>query len=771
MVAALLVSLMMHAAIIREQERAIVALVVNQMPQADTIVVLQEGDIWVSVRALDAAGLKGYAGRRLMLDGELRVAAASLAPDITAVFDEIESTLTLLAVARLFAGTILAIENARPAGLVYSRTSSVFVNYALAWQPVAGLDSFAEIGGSLGPFAFMSGVARAAATSRIVRGLSTITVDARSRLQRWSVGDIVVPAGPLDGGLIAGGIAFGREWSLDPYYQRYPSPSVSGMVTTPSTVDVFVNGRLVRQDPLPPGPFQITRLPLTTGLGNARVVVRDAFGREQQFGQPYYLTTALLRRGTHDYQVGAGYARTTDATAASYGALMGFAREQIGLTSWLTAGARVQGDRETQTGTATVNARLWRLGELELGAATTMRPGQTTSFAGRAAYALVTRYVSLSGAIQAADPTYSTISSPAAGARVGSIAGNISVPLGSRISASVQHTDERVPTGEPGGGVTRMQRTALATTWQLGGPFELYATVTAVRDAGLARRLDAFGGLTVLIGRRTALNLTHEITGRHTANAVELQRSVPAGTGVGYDLRGTNADELGATNAAHGSLTYQSKFGRYEYVRDIGPQMDGSSATISGGLVVIGGRPHLTRAVSNSYALVRVPGAPHVRVFSNNQEIGRTGRSGSLLVPNLLPYQANQLSVADVDLPMDYDIETTVRTIAPPFRGGAMALFPAYRIQTVSGRIVVNRDGVWLPPSFRELVIETPARRLVSPIGEDGEFYFENLGLGKHTATTALEAGACVAVITIASDQPFLEVGTVRCELVKAQER
>jgi outer membrane usher protein len=768
--AAMVIAMMQSAAATVGQERAIVALVVNELSQGDVIVILRDGDIWIGIRDLAAAGLVGFAGRRLMLDGAVRVAAASLAPEITSEFDEVESTLRLMATPSLFARTVMTIEDARPVDLVYSRTDSVFLNYALAWQSAAGLDGFAEVGGSLGPLAFDSGFSRSAATGRIARGLSTMTIDSRTRLQRWTIGDVVVPSGPLDAAFIGGGVTVGREWSLDPYYERYPSPSVSGVVTTPSTVDVYVNGRMVSQEQLPPGPFQITRLPLTSGLGRARVVVRDAFGREQQFGGPYYLTTSLLKRGTHDYQLGFGYARSATATGPVYQRLTAFAREQVGVTGWLTAGVRAQGDRVTQTGTASVNARVWRLGELEVAAATTLRGGRT-SVAGRVAYALVTPHLSLSGVVQASDPRYSTIGSPAAGRTVALFAGTISVPLGSRVSASLQHTDDRAPAGTIGDGVVRQQRTTLTTTWRLGGPFELYATASAVRDAGAARRVDAFGGLTILIGRETSLNLTHELADHRSYNAVELQRSVPDGRGIGYDVRATNVDERGASNAVHAALTYQSPFGRYEYVHDVGPGVEGSSATASGGIVAIGGRPHLTRAVSNSYALVTVPGVPNVRVYSNNQEIGRTGRSGALLVPNLLPYQANRLAVADVDLPLDYDIETTTRTVAPPFRGGALASFPAVRIQTVSGRIVVNREGLWLAPSFREMVVVAGNRRLASPIGDDGEFYFENLPIGSHTATVALDIGECAVVLTIASNKAFTELGTLRCELVTGQER
>ena len=58
--------------------------------------------------------------------------------------------------------------------------------------------------------------------------------------------------------------------------------------------------------------------------------------------------------------------------------------------------------------------------------------------------------------------------------------------------------------------------------------------------------------------------------------------------------------------------------------------------------------------VGQSFALLRVPGVKGVEGFSSNQPIGRTNGSGDLLVPEILPYYGNRLSIADTDVPLDY---------------------------------------------------------------------------------------------------------------------
>ena len=51
-------------------------------------------------------------------------------------------------------------------------------------------------------------------------------------------------------GVILGGVSLAREYSLDPYLVRSPMPRLSGFASTPSTLDVYVNGRVYTRDSL-----------------------------------------------------------------------------------------------------------------------------------------------------------------------------------------------------------------------------------------------------------------------------------------------------------------------------------------------------------------------------------------------------------------------------------------------------------------------------------------------------------------------------------------
>lgn len=80
-----------------------------------------------------------------------------------------------------------------------------------------------------------------------------------------------------------------------------------------------------------------------------------------------------------------------------------------------------------------------------------------------------------------------------------------------------------------------------------------------------------------------------------------------------------------------------------------------------------------------------------MRAYASHQQVGRTNRKGNLLVPGLLPYYGNTVSIAEQDIPLDRSVEATQRIIAPPFRGGALVTFPVRRTQHSTGRVVLLR--------------------------------------------------------------------------------
>lgn len=168
------------------------------------------------------------------------------------------------------------------------------------------------------------------------------------RLMTYNAGDII------SGGLSwtrpsrLGGIQIRRNFNLRPDLVTMPLPELSGSAAVPSTVDVYVDNAQRASRSVPSGPFSITNLPIVTGSGTARLVVRDALGRETVSETPFYASSDLLSKGLADFSAEIGFARRYYGVESNnYDEKpVGSATFRYGLTNQLTFEAHVEGAEE-----------------------------------------------------------------------------------------------------------------------------------------------------------------------------------------------------------------------------------------------------------------------------------------------------------------------------------------------------------------------------------------------------------------------------------------
>jgi outer membrane usher protein len=742
-------------AIARAQEhRALLDLIVNESPKGEVLVLLRGADVWVNVETIERAGLRRLAGERLRVDLIEYVSLLSLSPGVSFSLDERALTLRIAARPELFERTVVALRSAAPANLEYRRDTSAFLNYAATFRSGGGRDLVAESGLSIRGLLITNSLSRLS-SGRLVRGLSTATLDDRRRLLRWSIGDMFSTTGVLGGGLLLSGIAVSRDYGLDPYFVRFPSVGLSAAAATPSTVEVYVNDQLVRREQVPVGPFELADIPAPGGAGEARVVVRDVFGREQVIATPFYVSASALADGLHEFGYTLGYPRRNAGVANwDHGRLAFMARHRYGLTDHLTAGVRIEATSGLFNVGPLVTGRT-RLGEIEIAAATSRRAG-VRGAAGSLAYAYVSRSISVGAAVTSLSPSYSTLS-PEASDRVRlSADGFASLPLGGAATLTLQQGF-----ADRYGGPSQT-RTAVTAYTRLTGRSSLSLSARRLASPTTGISGEFFAGLGVLFGERTTASLSYDRSREGGAASAEIQRALPAGVGVGYraNWRTTDAQQ------GHALLQYHGPFGRYELQQDVRGGVPSTSVTLSGGIAAIGGGVHLTRPIQESFALVKVPGVGGVRSYVSNQPIGRTSRRGNLLVPNLLPYYGNPLSIDDQDVPLTYQISGTRRLIAPPYRGGALVIFDVSKVQGVSGRVAIRSNGVEVVPAFGQISVMAADTGYESPIGSEGQFYLENLPAGRHPATITYRDRTCrFTIVMPRSDEAAVSLGSLTCTI------
>ncbi len=736
-----------------EAERAPLTLVVNGVEKGTAIVYLRPGDVLIQVEDLEQVGLRNFAGRRETIAGETYVSLASLAPGITYELDEKALALRLTVPPAAFPETTLELRQARPPGIEYAKNSSAFLNYSLTAQDLERVSLSGESGLSFDGALLFNSFTRDV-QGRFVRGFTNLTLDNRERLRRWVIGDSFAGTGGLGGSALLGGVSVSRNYGLDPYFVRYPTLTYTGAALSATTVEIYINDTLVRREQLPPGPFELRNLPVVAGQGTARIVLRDAFGRQEEVVLPVYFAPRLLAKGLSEYSYHLGLRRNQTGTRSwDYGPLAFLGQHRYGVTDSATAGFRVEATRNLVNAGPTIQARL-PFGELEVAAAASHSRG-TGGAAASLAYTYLSRRASFSAFVRLLSSRYAHLSLEPAGDRPRLQANaSASLPLHPRASLTLQYafTDSR---DRP-----ESHRVSFLSNLRVFRRATLLLSGSRTHEIGRSASHEAFLGVSYYLGKNTTANVSHRnVDGRGTTT-FEVQKSLPVGEGFGFRVR----EETGTQERFSGLFQYNAPFGRYEAQLDRSAGRTSTTLRVSGGIVGIGGRMYFTRPVQDAFALIRVPGVPRVQGYFSNQKIGRTNARGDLLIPNMLSYYGNQLRIAEQDVPINHSIQATEKVIAPPFRGGALVLFPVQRIQSLMGTVVVEIAGKPVIPAYGQLTVTANGRQIESPLGKQGEFYLENVPTGRHAALVEYEDGTCKFELNVpASEKPEVELGTVRC--------
>src|SRR6185436_1391925 len=176
-----------------------------------------------------------------------------------------------------------------------------------------------------------SALIRSGGSTRVARYATQLVYDRREEQQRLTVGDHTATSGELGSTLAVGGIGFSKLYQMTPYFIRQPLAGFAGSVSTPSQVEVRLGGVPVFREQVEPGPFEVKNLQN----------FRDALGREQVIGYPYYFADQALRAGLHEYSYSLGALHEEIGTSnAHYGAGVMTALHRYGVSDRVTLGLR-----------------------------------------------------------------------------------------------------------------------------------------------------------------------------------------------------------------------------------------------------------------------------------------------------------------------------------------------------------------------------------------------------------------------------------------------
>jgi outer membrane usher protein len=576
-----------------------------------------------------------------------------------------------------------------------------------------------------------------AGNSGNARLMTTWQTDQIDAIKTLRIGDSYNNTGNWGRGVLFGGIQYGTNFAVRPDFVTAAMPSVSGKALLPSTVDVYVNNALRSRQQVNAGPFSIQNLPVITGTGEVKVVVKDLLGREQLITQSFFASPNLLRAGLVQDSYEFGWLRENyGLTSNDYNDPFAAVTYRKGLSNTLTAEGRVELQKDLAATGVSVAAKLPGMSSVvETSVAASEKSGLPLGAMGSVSYSYLGRLLSASARLQLNGMNFRQIGSDPASLpkQIGSA--QISAPLGQG-TLSVNYM-RRLNQGES---MTRLVN--LNYSHRLAA--NAFLSFTLIKPLSAAAGTTAALGLTILFDQRHVGSSTLTRGTGATALYTDFQQSTPRDEGTGYRLAAMNG---GISARQEASVTRNQSYGslQAELVRLNGEVS--SRLNAQGGVATLGDGVYFSRGLDQGFAIVQTKDIKGVPVYLENQVVAHTNERGSALVSNVRSYQENRISIDPVTLPLEASVSAVEQTVVPRKQGGVLVDFKVRRVRSAT-LTIVQADGTLLPP-WTPVEVAGMENAFVS--GNRGEVFVE-LPDPKGNRVIARPEGGAVCELSV--DQP-----------------
>ena len=583
-----------------------------------------------------------------------------------------------------------------------------------------------------GVFSTTGLVATSSGRHQVVRLDTSVTQSNLAANSRIVLGDHISGTPGWGRPIRLGGVQLTSDFRMRPDLITFPLPSVSGSVAVPSTVDVLINGTKMLSRRVT-GPFEVQQLPVATGAGTIALAVTDALGRQRVTTLPFYASAALLVPGLQTYAVQAGLIRRDFGQRSnSYGKLSISGTYRRGLSDHMT----IEGGGEATAGFATGSiGATWNLADVALA---TVATGVSFGAFGSGAQAMASvqhtsGHLSLGASASVATRNFrdvaGTSGDPITRAMLSLHAGLAMGQFGA-LAATYNAVE---------GPANAAQNARIATLSYSAQINRLALNASGYRSFGHAGGSGVTIGLSMAFGGGTSGGINARSGAGERDFQAQVSKSVSGPGDLGYELALSNAGR----GHQFGELTYQSPVttltaGGDRLGRALSGRLGarGSVASLDGGLFA-------ATAINDSFAVVDTGGLAGVRVMQENRLVGRTGRSGRLLVPGLRSFDRNGLSIDPSDVPMDADLDTAEQVVRPPDRAGVVVRF---RIATSQAALLTLVDERGAPLDLGS-VATVRGSKLEFPVGYDGAAYVEGLAAHNLIDVSLASGHRCTAAV------------------------
>lgn len=725
------------------------------------------GGIWSTSATLKELGISGLPGLQTKA-ADKPVALSRFPKDLSYTFDAEKGELQLtVRPERLLEQHLALTEQPQQQGEMLSGNSA-FLNYNVnyGWTDRGGNTSLSlplEAGIRVSDFFLSGNVQYSRANKRWLRTQSQLIWDDQDSMIRVSAGDITASTGAAGIGALLGGITVARNFALQPYRVTTPETSFNLMIPTTSDVKFYVNGSLIKEQSVDPGPLTITDLPFYSGQSDLEVVIRDAFGRETRHLIPYFYSPALLNSDLDEFSISFGIPRQTSASGQliyqGAPALLGFRRS--GITDWLTAGMHAAYRADRLNAGLSADMITGSVGALNL-LISASRQSAAQGLSGSLNYSMVGwKGLSPNLFFRASTPAYQSIFEQGKNQRNRwEGGGGFGFSLFNLGNISARYSRQWHQDGSTGQKLSGFYSTRLlkAVGLTFSGTWNWDSKLTAIQK-------DYTLGLNYVFKNGLSLNLSGNSNNGMLSGTLQLQMNTPLTEGFGYSASVQKSERSNNYNN-NDRINYRGRYGAVAISRSGGTKNGSYSANLNGSVAYVDSAVYISRPISDGFAVVKAKGMKDIPVTYNNQYIGATNGDGALLVPNLIAYNDNTLGIDVGEMPMGYQVKAVSKTVSVPFRSGGVVDFGVTKIQAVEGVLFIEDGKGKKTAQYYGLDLVQGDHKQTAIVGYGGAFYIENMSSGLYKARLYNETRACSFDMTIPeSDDMFIKLGDVICKI------
>ncbi|MGD0722510.1 MAG: fimbria/pilus outer membrane usher protein [Roseiarcus sp.] len=590
---------------------------------------------------------------------------------------------------------------------------------------------------------------------------STVTSTDEDRMLVYRAGDAISGGLPWTRPVRLGGVQIQRSFGVRSDLVTVPLPVLSGSAAVPSSVDVFVNQQKLYSTDVAAGRFDISDLPVITGGGDTKLVVRDSSGREVETHAQFYVTPDMLGPGLFDFSLEAGLPRlgygveSFDYQPAPFGSFS----LRAGVTDWLTLQSHGEFSERLDNFGAGGTGSVFGLGAVSAAAAMSHYDnanGGLIYLSAQTRLGAMTIQASAQRTIGNYQDIASTSTSESYLQKLASLSDLSGPSLASFLSADVPRSIDQATIGFPVPFLKSSMSVSFANITPVGSPSSRVLGVSWSKNfdfgGSLSASVYASSGATKSIGAYLSFSMPLGPLGYGSVGGLSnggvnqgtlgLVKSLEQQPGsVGWRLQ----DQEGAQFDRAGEASYRSSYGVLTgRVIQTNGDLTGA-AQMDGGVAVTRDGVFASDRIDDSFGVVKA-GAPNVDVYVENKLVGQTDSRGTLLVPNLRSFEPNRVAIDPANLPIDAMPARTEAIVIPRTQSGVRVDFGVNAGEHAAELAFVDEHGAPLEAG-RHGKLSNGADFVV---GYDGLAYVMGVQ-DSETVEIDGEHGACHAAFTYAA--------------------